>query len=177
MNISKRGEYALRVMLDLAIAGSLGEPLVPLTALAEAQRIPVPFLEQILLNLRQGGFLSATRGKHGGYMLARPAVEICVGDVVRFLEGPLAPSACASHSAYQPCTCPDEKHCGIRRLMIEARDALANVFDAISLQEMAERTLSGLQADGATHPLLDLLQKPSRRAKSKRSGEDPEYVI
>jgi len=177
VNFSKRGEYALRVLLDLAIASTQGESLVPLTALAEAQRIPVPFLEQILLNLRQGGFLSATRGKRGGYTLAKPAAEIRVGDLVRFLEGPLAPIACASHSAYQPCSCPDEKHCGIRRLMIEARDALASVFDAITLQEMADRTLAGMQADGVTPPLLALLHSPAVRRKSKREGDDPEYVI
>jgi Rrf2 family protein len=73
VNLSKRGEYALRVLLDMAMADAMGEPLVPLTALAEAQRIPSAFLEQILLNLRQGGFLRATRGKHGGYTLAKPA--------------------------------------------------------------------------------------------------------
>lgn len=177
MNFSKRGEYALRVLLDLAMASTLGEPLVSLTALAEAQHIPVTFLEQILLNLRQGGFLRATRGKHGGYTLAKPASELPMGDLVRFLEGPLAPIACASHSAYQRCSCPDEKHCGVRLLMIEARDALASVFDGLTLQQMADRTLAGMQAEGITPPLVTLLQTPSTRRKSKRSGEDPEYVI
>ena len=177
MNFSKRGEYALRVLLDLAMASILGEPLVSLNALAEAQRIPVPFLEQILLNLRQGGFLRATRGKHGGYTLAKPASDLLVGELIRFLEGPLAPIACASHSAYQACSCPDEKHCGIRLLMIEARDALASVFDSLTLQQMAERTLAGMQAEGITPPLLSLLKTPAARSKRKRSGDDPEYVI
>ena len=177
MNFSKRGEYALRVLLDLAIASTHGEPLVPLTALAEAQHIPVPFLEQILLALRQGGFLNATRGKRGGYTLAKAASEIRVGDLVRFLEGPLAPIACASHSAYQPCSCPDEKHCGVRQLMIEARDALASVFDALTLQQMADRTLAGMHADGVFPPLLSLLQRPGARRKTAAVGSDPEYVI
>jgi Rrf2 family protein len=177
VNFSKRGEYALRVLLDLAMASILGEPLVSLNALAEAQRIPVPFLEQILLNLRQGGFLRATRGKHGGYTLAKPASDLLVGELIRFLEGPLAPIACASHSAYQACSCPDEKHCGIRLLMIEARDALASVFDSLTLQQMAERTLAGMQAEGITPPLLSLLKTPAARSKRKRSGDDPEYVI
>jgi Rrf2 family protein len=177
VKFSKRGEYALRVLLDLAIATAQGVSLVPLTALAEAQRIPVPFLEQILLNLRQGGFLSATRGKRGGYALAKPASELRVGDIVRFLEGPLAPIACASHSAYQPCSCPDEKNCGIRRLMLEARDALANVFDAVTLEGLATRTLEGMRADGVMPPVLVLLQTPSGRLKPKRNGDDPEYVI
>ena len=177
MNFSKRGEYALRVLLDLAIVSTLGETVVPLTALAEAQRIPVPFLEQILLNLRQGGFLSATRGKHGGYTLAKSASETRIGDLVRFIEGPLAPIACASHTAYQPCSCPDEKHCGVRRLMIEARDALASVFDALTLQQMADRTLAGMREEGIMPPLLALLQTPAARRKSRPAGDDPEYVI
>ena len=167
----------MRVLLDMAMADAMGEPLVPLTALAEAQRIPSAFLEQILLNLRQGGFLRATRGKHGGYTLAKPASTLSVGDLVRFLEGPLAPIACASHSAYQPCSCPDEKHCGVRRLMIEARDALASVFDAITLQGMADRTLAGMREEGIMPPLLALLQTPAARRKSRPAGDDPEYVI
>ncbi len=177
MNISKRGEYALRILLDLAMAESLGVRLVPLTALAEAQHIPASFLEQILLNLRQGGYLSATRGKNGGYSLAKVASELRVGDLVRFLEGPLAPIACASHSAYQRCSCPDERHCGIRRLMLDARDALSNVLDGITLQEMADRTLAGLQTEGLMPPLVTLLQNPGSRRKAKGAGDDPEYLI
>ncbi len=159
------------------MAESMGEPLVPLTALAEAQRIPSAFLEQILLNLRQGGFLRATRGKHGGYALAKSPAELRVGDLVRYLDGPLAPISCASHSAYQPCSCPDEKHCGIRRVMVEARDALSNVLDGITLQEMADRTLSGLRSEGMVPPLVALLQKDGGRSRARRSGSDPDYVI
>ncbi len=177
MNLSKRGEYALRVVLDLAMARSLGEPLVPLTALAEAQKIPVTFLEQILLSLRQGGFLGSTRGKNGGYTLAKSPSEIRVGDLIRFLDGPLAPIACASHTAYQRCTCPDEKHCGVRRLMMDAREALVGVLDAVTLQELAQQTLAGMQIDGVRPALMEVLLKPAARRKPKGSAEDPEYLI
>lgn len=159
------------------MADAMGETLVPLTALAEAQRIPSAFLEQILLNLRQGGFLRATRGKHGGYTLAKPASTLSVGDLVRFLEGPLAPISCASHTAYQPCSCPDEEHCGIRRVMMDARDALSRVLDGITLREMADRTLSGLRSEGLIPPLVSLLQGAAGRRKKTGSSGDPDYVI
>jgi Rrf2 family protein len=177
VKLSKRCEYALRVLLDLAMAESMGESLVPLTVLAEAQRIPGAFLEQILLSLRQGGFLRATRGKYGGYTLAQPSAELRIGDIVRFLEGPLAPSACASHSAYQPCSCPDEKHCGIRRLMIDARDALSRVWDGITLCEMADRTIAGLHSEGLVPPVVALMRSPEMRHRVKRSGTDVDYMI
>src|SRR5689334_4823883 len=123
MRLSKRGEYALRALLDLTMAHALDRSLVPLTALAEAQRIPATFLEQILIDLRQAGYLSSTRGKYGGCSLAKPADQIMIGDLVRFLDGPLAPIGCASVTAYERCSCPDEEHCGLRLIMMDVRNA------------------------------------------------------
>jgi Rrf2 family protein len=173
VQLSKRGEYALRVLLDLTIARSLGVAVVPVPALATAQNIPAAFLEQILVALRQAGHLSATRGKHGGYSVAPSATTQSVGSLIRFLDGPLAPICCASVSAYKRCSCPDEERCGLRQLMVEARAALSSVLDGITLSELAERTLARYRADGVRPALIDLLDAPR---KTSRGGE-PEYLI
>ena len=145
-------------MLDLTMAHALDRPLVPLTALAEAQRIPATFLEQILIELRQAGFLTSTRGKYGGYSLAKPAKEIFIGDLVRYLDGPLAPIGCASVTAYQRCSCPDEVHCGLRLIMMDVRGAIANILDRYTLAQLAEVTLQHLRRDGMVPPVVALIR-------------------
>ena len=178
VKLSKRGEYALRVLVDLAMARSSGEPLVPLAVLAQAQSIPSTFLEQILLSLRHGGYLVSTRGKHGGYALARSEAGVPMGSIIRYLEGSLAPVSCVSESAYQRCSCPDEKNCGVRQLMLEAREALCRVFDGMTLEALAEKTLSGWTASGGTPPILELLKGTSAaRGNRRRRDGEPEYLI
>jgi Rrf2 family protein len=86
MNISVKGEYALQAIFDLAAQQS-GEP-VRIADIARRQKIPQKFLELILAGLKQGGFVESRRGAEGGYLLARPAESITVGEVVRFIEGP-----------------------------------------------------------------------------------------
>jgi Rrf2 family protein len=86
MNISVKGEYALEALLDLA-SRSPGEP-VKIADIARRQKIPQKFLELILASLKQGGFVESRRGAEGGYLLARPADVLTVGDVLRFIEGP-----------------------------------------------------------------------------------------
>jgi Rrf2 family protein len=173
VQLSKRGEYALRVLLDLTIARSLGVAVVPVNALATAQNIPPAFLEQILVALRQAGHLSATRGKHGGYSIVPSATLQSVGNLIRFLDGPLALISCASVSAYKRCSCPDEERCGLRQLMVEARAALSSVLDGITLAELAERTLARYRTDGTRPPLVELLDAPRKAPQ----GGEPEYLI
>ncbi len=158
MKLSKRGEYALRAMLDLSMAASLDRPLVPLTALAEAQRIPATFLEQILIDLRHAGYLVSTRGKYGGYSLAKPSEQIIIGDLVRHIDGPLAPIRCASVTAYERCSCPDEEHCGLRLVMTDVRNAISHVLDRYSLAHLAETTLQHLRRDGLVPPVVELIR-------------------
>lgn len=170
MKLSKRGEYALRAMIDLTMARELDRPLVPLTALAEAQRIPATFLEQILIELRQAGLLTSTRGKYGGYSLAKPPEEILIGDLVRRIDGPLAPIGCASVTAYQRCSCPDEEHCGLRLLMVDVRNALSNIMDRYSLKELAEITLQRLRRDGLMPPVVELIRHSSLSQRAKTNA-------
>ena len=158
MKLSKKGEYALRALLDLAMAQALDRNLVPLSALAEAQRMPATFLEQILVELRQAGILASTRGKYGGYSLARPAAEIHIGEIVRQIDGPLAPISCASVTAYERCSCPDEAHCGLRLVMMDVRNAIANILDRYTLKQLAEVTLQHLRRDGLLPPVVELIR-------------------
>ena len=107
MRVSKRGEYALRSLINLGIARELGRPVVKISELAEKENIPIKFLEAILLDLNKAGYLGSKRGKGGGYSLKKPTNKIIIGDVVRLIDGPLAPIRCASLKAYKKCSCPD----------------------------------------------------------------------
>ena len=169
MRLSKKGEYALRALLDLAMAQALDRKLVPLSALAEAQKMPATFLEQILIELRQAGILASTRGKYGGYSLAKPASKIMIGDVVRIIDGPLAPISCVSHTAYERCACPDEEHCGLRLIMMDVRNAIANVLDRYSLANLAKITLRKLRRDGLFPPVVEFIRHLSLASRKKRA--------
>lgn len=139
MKLSKRGEYGLRAMIDLAEAHLDGSALVQIKEIAERQHIPVKYLEQILLTLKNAGLLHSKMGVGGGYYLAKPAKEITLGQVFRILDGPLAPVNCVSHMAYEPCGCPDERTCGLRMVMFDVRNAIANILDYTSLADAAGR--------------------------------------
>lgn len=137
--LSKKAKYALQACLALA-----GEPPgipVLIADLAERDGIPKKFLEIILLDLRNAGMLASRKGKGGGYFLARPPQNITIGQIVRLMDGPLAPVPCVSQTAYQPCSdCRDERCCGIRMVMKDVRDAIAGILDQTTLADTIERT-------------------------------------
>ena len=139
MRLSKRGEYGLRAMIDLAEANHSGNGLVQIKDIAERQHIPAKFLEQILLSLKNAGLLHSKMGIGGGYYLGRPAQEISLGHIVRVLDGPLAPIRCVSQMAYEPCGCPDEATCGLRLTMLDVRNAISNVLDQTTLSDVMVR--------------------------------------
>ena len=157
MKLSKKGEYALRALIDLGIAAEVGRPLVQVSELAEKEQIPVKFLEQIMQLLKEEGFVESRRGKFGGYRLAGPAAKITVGSVVRVIDGPLAPMGCVSHTAYEKCSCPDEVHCGLRMLMLDVRNAIAGILDRYSLADVVEVTLRKMRRDDVPLPFSDTL--------------------
>lgn len=165
MKISKRGEYALRALIDLGIAHEAGRELVRLQEIVEKEKIPTAFLEQIFMQMREAGFIDAKRGKNGGYFLARPADTISMGSVVRLIDGPLAPIRCVSQTQYERCTCPDEEHCGLRMLMLDVRNSIANILDRYSLGQVVEVTLRKLKRDnmpipfGPDDPISSLLEE------------------
>jgi Rrf2 family protein len=142
MKLSKRGEYGLRALIDLAEAqrsSDSDDGVVQIKEIAERQGIPAKFLEQILLTLKNAGLLHSRMGVGGGYYLARVPEEISMGAVVRVLDGPLAPIRCVSQSAYEPCGCPDEETCGLRLTMLDVRNAIAEILDRTTLADALAR--------------------------------------
>jgi len=172
MRLSKKAEYALRATINLGIAAEMGRGTVSGADLAEANRLPLKFVERILQELREAGIVETTRGKFGGYALAKPADQIGVGELIRLVDGRLAPISCASENAYQPCTCPDEDHCGLRMLMIDVRNAIANILDRYSIAQVVEVTLRKMRRDGIVPPFASPGVTPAKSLPS-RSKADP----
>ncbi len=138
MKLSKRGEYGLRTMIFLAVH-QVEQPMYQIKEIAHSEQIPIKYLEQIMLSLRNAGLLQSKRGVSGGYYLARTPAEISLSEIIRVLDGPLAPIRCVSQMAYEPCGCPDEATCGLRLTMQEVRDELARMLDNTSLQDVIEK--------------------------------------
>jgi len=155
MNLSKRGEYALRALIDLGIAAELGRPLVQVSELAAKEKLPIKFLEQIFTQLKAAGYVQSRRGKLGGYLLAGRMDRIKFGAVIRLIDGPLAPIRCVSQTSYARCSCPDETHCGLRMLMLDVRHAIARVLDRHTLADIVEITLRKYRRDKVRPPFLD----------------------
>ena len=152
--LSQKSRYALRALAVLAEH----DEATPLSIQEIATRADAPrkFLEAILLELRKDGVLISARGKLGGYTLAAPPDDIKLSRIIRTLDGPLAPIACASLFFYQPCAdCPDPETCTTRGVMREVRDAVNDVLDG--------RTIADLAPDGAG----------ARKMIRKRSGKIP----
>jgi Rrf2 family protein len=154
MKLSKRGEYALRALIDLGIASELGWPMLQVSELAAKEKLPIKFLEQIFAQLKAAGYVKSRRGKFGGYSLARPMRRIKFGAVIRLIDGPLAPIRCVSQTSYARCSCPDEVHCGLRMLMFDVRNAISTVLDRFTLADIVEITLRKYRRDKITPPFL-----------------------
>ena len=133
MAINQKCQYALRAIFELAKRGS-DEPC-KIGAIAEAQGIPVRFLENILSSLKSGGFAASSRGKDGGYVLAKPASEITVGEVIRFVQGPLAPVECADGGSE---LCAFSNDCVFHPLWEKAKRALEQVYDGTTFADLVE---------------------------------------
>ena len=162
MKLTKRGEYALRTLIRLGIADRQGEGVISVSVLAEQERLPFKFLEAILFELKQAGYVESLRGKHGGARLAKPAKSIKMGDVVRLIDGKLAPIGCASETEYEKCSCPDEEHCGLRMLMIDVRNAIANILDRYTLDHVVEVTLRKQEQQAAATRKTTAKKKTSK---------------
>jgi Rrf2 family protein len=137
MKLSKRGEYGLRALQDLAAHHGIGP--VSNKDLAERNNIPPKFLEQILLTLKHGQIVHSQKGPRGGYYLARSPEQITLAEVVRLLDGPLAPVSCVSEVAYEPCGCPDMETCGLRRVMKDVRDTVAKMMENTTLADLVSQ--------------------------------------
>ncbi len=179
MKLSKRGEYALRSLINLGIAAKVGRSLVRVAELAKAEEIPVKFLEQIIQQLREAGYVESERGKHGGYRLAKPATQIAIGEIVRLIDGPLAPIGCVSQTAYVKCSCPDEVHCGLRMLMLDVRNAIAAILDRYTLADVVEVTTRKMATSGLPLPFSVPAKAPvvRRAGRAGRAGRASTHRI
>jgi Rrf2 family protein len=152
MKLSRKGEYALRSLINLGIAAEVGRSLVQVSELADKEQLPAKFLEQIMQALKEAGLVVSVRGKFGGYRLGKPMNQITIGQVIRLIDGPLAPIGCVSQTAYEKCTCPDEAHCGLRMLMLDVRNAIAGILDRYTLADVVGITLRKLRRDNVPLP-------------------------
>jgi len=141
MRLSKRGEYGLRAMIALAEPAEKSDApqMMQIKEISQREQISTKFLEQILLTLKNAGLLHSKMGVGGGYYLARSAKEITLGQIFRVLDGPVAPVKCVSQMAYEPCGCPDEETCGLRLVMGDVRNAIADILDNTSLSDVTKR--------------------------------------
>ena len=133
--LTAKAKYCLKALAHLA--GLEPGARIQAMDIAEANTIPKKFLDVILGELRNAGIVFSKKGPGGGYMLARAPSEISIGQVIRMIDGPLAPLACASRTAYQPCKdCREVKTCAIRLMMTRVRDAMSEVLDHVSVADL-----------------------------------------
>lgn len=141
MRLSKRGEYGLRAMITLAESAEKADSptMMQIKEISQREQISSKFLEQILLTLKNAGLLHSKMGVGGGYYLARGAGDITLGQIFRVLDGPVAPIKCVSQMAYESCGCPEEETCGLRLVMGDVRNAIADILDNTSLADVMKR--------------------------------------
>lgn len=134
MKITYKGDYALKAMLDLAL--HYGKGVVTTHELAKQLDIPFKFLEQVLFDLKREGFVESRRGKVGGYLLAKPPGQIKIGDVIRFIDGPLEPIACVEQG-YSGCR--EVTRCVFKKIWREVTTAITDIVDNISLEDLVKQ--------------------------------------
>ena len=132
--LSMKAKYAIRALMVLAKSS---KKMLPSKSIASEADVPSKFLEAILLELKHHGFIDSKRGIFGGYFLAQPANAIAMSNIIRAIDGPLAPVHCASVTDYKRCEdCVSEQTCAIRKIMVKVRDAMADVLDNTMLDQM-----------------------------------------
>lgn len=137
MKLSTKGEYASRAMVELSAC--YGQGPVPIRIISLRQAIPQQFLEQILLLLRRAGYVKSKKGPNGGYYLAKHPGQITVAEIIRVMDGPLAPINCVSVIEHEPC--PLEEKCGLRLLWKEVRDMVAAHLEKTTFEDVLKRQL------------------------------------
>lgn len=140
MKITYKGDYAIKAVLDLALQNG---NLVTIHDMAKRIDVPIKFLEQVLLDLKRGGFVESRRGKIGGYLLSKAPSQIKLGEVIRFIDGPIEPIACIANKYTG---CPDLSRCVLRRVWQKAAVAVSGIVDNVSFEDLADQARSKKQA-------------------------------
>jgi Rrf2 family cysteine metabolism transcriptional repressor len=133
MKITYKGDYALKAVLDLALHYDKG--LVTIHEIAQRIDAPIKFMEQVLLDLKRGGFVESRRGKIGGYMLAKHPRDIKVGNIVRFIDGPIEPIACVEKN-YSGCV--DIRKCVFKNIWQQVAEATAGIIDSVTFEDLRQ---------------------------------------
>lgn len=143
--ISQKAKYALRALVALVRASGHGEPVL-ISEISRSQAIPKKFLEQILLELKRAGIVLSRRGRAGGYVLLRAPDKVTFGEVLRLIDGPIAPLPCLSKIAYRRCSdCADEGTCEIRHVFARVAEATRDVLDRTTLADAVADRVAVLQ--------------------------------
>lgn len=140
MRVTYRGDYALKAVLDLAI--NYGKDVVTIHEMAKRIDAPIKFLEQVLLDLKKGGFVESRRGKVGGYLLSKAPGKITVGDVIRFIDGPIEPVSCV-RQGYS--NCGDMYKCVFRKVWQDVTKATSDIIDNVTFEALAFEVNLGQQ--------------------------------
>ena len=133
--LSKKTQYALQALSYMAECGGM-EPIL-IAEIAEAKKIPIKFLETILLSLKKAGFLESKKGKNGGYFFVIAPHKIILSAIFRTIEGPIALLPCVSLNFYEKCADCNEKKCGINKVMIEVRDNTLAILDKRTVADLS----------------------------------------
>ena len=141
MRITYKGDYALKAILDLSL--HYGEGVLTIHELARHADIPIKFLEQVLLELKRGGFVESRRGKVGGYRLLKHPSQIKLGDVIRFIDGPVEPIACVEK---RYTGCQDLSGCVFREIWQQVGQAVSNIVDRITFEDMTNKIATQQEA-------------------------------
>ena len=167
LHFSTRGEYGVRLMVELA--RHYGSGPVSLSEMAEHESLPRPYLEQLVVSLREVDLVTSTRGAHGGYELSRAPSAIRMSEVVTALEGPIAPMICASDDPMHAETCDRTGYCNVNQLWLRVRDAVVGALDSMTLEELARP-----HAGHPAHPQAALLAvQPLSNRQPKESIAQP----
>ncbi|MFH1665957.1 MAG: Rrf2 family transcriptional regulator [Elusimicrobiota bacterium] len=135
MRLTFKGDYALKIILDLSL--TYNQKITQIKDMAKRQDIPEKFLEQIITLLKSAKYIKTVRGPKGGVYLAKPPAKITLGEIIRLMEGPTAPVACVSHSGYTKCTF--ENKCVFKGVWSQVRDRINDVVDKTTFQDMVEK--------------------------------------
>ncbi len=121
----------------MELARHYGAGPVSLTEMADHEALPRPYLEQLVISLRESGLVQSTRGAHGGYTLSAPPSEIRMGAVIRALEGPIVPMVCASEDPIHAGICGRTGFCNVNMLWVKVRNAITDALDSVTLADLA----------------------------------------
>ena len=132
MRLTYKGDYAIKIIVELSLHH--GKDIVTIHEMAKRLDIPIKFLEQILLDLKRGGFVESRRGKIGGYLLTEDPSKIKLGEIIRYIDGPTEPIACVEKGY---AVCSDLYRCVLRKIWQEVAEATSKIVDNITFEDLA----------------------------------------